>query len=197
MDCPAANCAAIPRHDPECAGQITSGPFWSALSSPSRVFRGFNVEIPQPISAISQTVVLSIRRIVSSRTLRVFPMPNWVFQMRHPRKCRARSHLVVTLGLFLFATAPLFAPSDWVNRCGPRISTCHLHFLLPQRLHHSLPQFLQRILRPPPDDAVVPQRQKHRQQQSINKQYGADRVQKKVIWRYRGTPRHSQINQEN
>src|SRR5882762_7425830 len=35
------------------------------------------------------------------------------FSNAPPRKCRARSHLVVTLGLFLFAAAPLFAPSDW------------------------------------------------------------------------------------
>jgi hypothetical protein len=63
MDCPGANCAAIRRHHPECMGQITSGPFWSALSSRFVVFRSFIVGIPQT-SAMSQTVALSIRRIV-------------------------------------------------------------------------------------------------------------------------------------
>ncbi len=36
-------------------------------------------------------------------------MPNWVFQLRHPRNA-ARSHLVVTLGLFLLHTCPFVCP---------------------------------------------------------------------------------------
>ena len=35
--------------------------------------------------------------------------------------------------------------------------------------NHSLPQFLQRIPRPAPDDAVIPQRMAHGEQQSIDK----------------------------
>ena len=113
MDCPAANCAAIRRHDPECMSQITSGPFWSGLHLRFVSSEVSLWEIPRQTSAMSQTVVLSVRRIVCFiPNLRVFPMPNWVFQTRHPRKCCTRSHLVVTLGLFLFPGAPLFAPSD-------------------------------------------------------------------------------------
>jgi hypothetical protein len=42
-------------------------------------------------------------------------MPDWGFQIRQWRKCRARSPLVVTLGLFLFGTALLFARSDCLS----------------------------------------------------------------------------------
>jgi hypothetical protein len=124
--------------------------------------------------------------------LQVFPMPDWVLLPKSTEiGLKPRNALLEVALTSRTYTAP------WINRCGPRISTRHLHFLLLPRLHHSLPQFLQGILRPPPHDAVVPQGQKHRPQQRIDKQYGADRVQKKVIRRYRGTPRHAQINQEN
>src|ERR1700674_784291 len=62
------------------------------------------------------------------------------------------------LGLFPFATAPFVAPSDWEQSMRPAHLDSPSTFLLLPRLHHSLPQFLQWILRPPPHDAVVPQR---------------------------------------
>jgi four helix bundle protein len=65
---------------------------------------------------------------------------------------------------------------------------------LQDALHHSSAQLLQRIPRPAPDDAVIPQRMAHRKQERIDKQRRADRMQQEIISRNAGTPRHAYIN---
>jgi hypothetical protein len=60
--------------------------------------------------------------------------------------------------------------------------------------HHPLPQLLQRIPRPPPDDSVIPQRMKHGAQQGVDKQRRAHRMQQKVISWHARAQRHPQVN---
>src|SRR5579872_1270313 len=47
--------------------------------------------------------------------------------------------------------------------------------------YHPFAQFFQRILRPAPHDAIVPEREEHGAQQSIDEKRGAHGMQQKVI----------------
>ena len=60
--------------------------------------------------------------------------------------------------------------------------------------NHSFSKFLQRIPRPAPDDAVIPQRVAHGEQQGIHKQHCADGMQQEVISRNPRAPRHARID---
>src|SRR5260370_27491607 len=124
--------------------------------------------IPQQTSAILQTVV-SIRRIVRSRTGECSRCQTGFYWPKSTEIGLKPRNTLLELAL----TSRTYTAS-WINRRGPRTSTRHLHFCFLPPLHHSLPQFLQGILRPPPHAAVVPQGHNHTPQQRIDKQHRAD-----------------------